>query len=300
MRVRTRARRTLRLRGVTNLVRVAKPPIRFLAGQRANDIPIRGKVSFQVGDATIALHPDGRDNIASAIFWNGIDAFEAETLSTVAALARGIDSFIDIGANTGIYSVLVATLNARSRVYAFEPVVDIFHALHKNVQGNQLSNVLIFCEAVGDHVGAMGIEVPKTNLSFPTESSLRKDFRSNTYTQLTPCTTLERFVRDYDLDRIDLIKVDVEGFEYEVLKDAHHVLSHIRPMVICEVLHDVLDRRLEALLREEGYVFFHILGSGLHRRESLSGDETLTFLNYLFVPQEKLEVLRALGLTVVE
>ena len=299
MKLKSRARRALILVALNTPIRAKKRPIRFLAGRRANDIPIRGEVSFKVVDTPLSLYSNGRDNIATDIFWKGLDGFEPETMTTVAALARRVKVFVDIGANTGIYSVLVATVNTSSRVYAFEPVVDIFHALHKNVQGNELPNVVAFCEAMGDHVGAVGIEVPKTNLNFPTESSLREGFRPNTYTQLTPCTTLERFVSDHRLTEIDLIKVDVEGFEYEVLKDCRRVLSQIRPMFVCEVLHDVLDPRLEPLLREHGYLFFHILPSGLQRRDTLVGDEKVLFLNYLFVPSEKVQLVQELGLRVL-
>ena len=300
MTLKTRAHRTLRLRPVNDVVKAMRRPIRVLARRRAERIPVRGEVRFQVGDATVSLHSDGRDTIASSIFWRGIDGFEAETLTAVAALARRVETFIDIGANTGIYSVLVATVNPRARVYAFEPVVDIFRALHVNVRENQLSNVVAFCEAVGERVGVIGINVPRSTRIFPTESSLREEFRPDTYTQLTPCTTLERLVSDYGLAEIDLVKIDVEGVEYSVLNGSDRVLSQVRPMFICEVLHGVLDPRLEALLRDKDYVFFHILPSGLHRRDGLIGDETFTFLNYLVVPQEKLPIVRELGLALIE
>ncbi len=146
---------TLRLSWINRLIRVARHPIRLLARGRAWEIPIRGKAGFEVGaNVTAQLYSDGRDSIASAIFWGRTDEFEPETVKTVAALAPSIRTFVDIGANTGIYSVLVARVNPRARVYAFEPVVGVFSALARKIQVNRLGNVLPFCQAIEDQRGA--------------------------------------------------------------------------------------------------------------------------------------------------
>ncbi len=83
----------------------------------------------------------GRDagiGLASLLFWHGLDGYEPETSRTLRSLFEHATTFIDVGANCGLYSILGPLWNPNLQVIAFEPVPAIFEKLKKNVRLNQL------------------------------------------------------------------------------------------------------------------------------------------------------------------
>ena len=69
--------------------------------------------------------------------------------------------------------------------------------------------------------------------------------------------TLENFMRKSNIERVDVMKIDVETFEPQVLEGLGDVLHETKPSMIVEVLNDEVGARLRALLGKE-YVYFHI------------------------------------------
>ncbi len=142
--------------------------------------------------------------------------------------------FFDVGANIG--GVLIATSKClkRGRVYGFEPSRKNFELLKHNVDANRLTNASIYNIALGRS---------DTTLSFVTEqtgaySHVLTDgcIVPGTQTQeKVDVRTLDGFVLENKIDRIDFIKIDVEGYEKEVIAGAKKTIRKFDPIVYAEL-----------------------------------------------------------------
>jgi FkbM family methyltransferase len=184
-----------------------------------------------------------RDNgiwIASALFWNGLDGHEPETSRALRFLFERSSTFVDVGANYGIYSILGALWNPRLQVVAFEPVPRIHEGLRKNVALNRLQDRIV-CEnlALADNAGKAAFFLPDgEGQDLDSAGTLVADgwqARKN-----SPRIEVEtvRF-DDYEKRRpmrVDLVKIDVEDLEADVLAGMRAVVERDRPFIVCEVL----------------------------------------------------------------
>jgi len=130
------------------------------------------------------------------------------------------DSIVaDVGANQGLYTLWLARVASGGHVYAFEPDPDLFQCLENNILINQLQNVSTIQAAASNRSGT---------LAFTTNGLNRGDNRidakalHDTGTQQVQAVILDEIVSDRCLD---LLKVDVQGFEIEVLLGAQKTLN---------------------------------------------------------------------------
>ena len=113
----------------------------------------------------------------SNIFWQGANGYEPHTWTVVKHFALHCDTFLDVGSNVGLYSVLVKKLNPRVRVEAFEPIPTIYH---KNIlfhRANGLDGENVWGHAVGDRDGQATIYLPvdSSSIEEETTATLRQD-----------------------------------------------------------------------------------------------------------------------------
>ena len=232
---------------------------------------------------------DGADAIASKIYWDGLEGFETAEIELFLKLLESCNTFIDVGANTGIYS-LIAGVN-KKQVYAFEPVPTINNRLCQNIQINNLSSVVSVSSAVGDYNGSITIYIPNS-LSIPTMSSTLKGFNESEKQLVVPLTTLDTYVFMNDIPKVDLIKIDVEATEDKVLLGSMKVIKRDSPLILCEVLHNRCEKMLNAFFEATDYRFFMVTDIGLISKERIEGDDA--YPNYLFVSEAKLKDLGGL------
>jgi len=145
---------------------------------------------------------------------------------------------VDVGANIGLYSLAFAWLAPRGHVYAFEPSPGTFDHLRQNVEENQLGNVEAFQLALGDQAeGTVHFHefdfFTAGSFAVDDDSFLTSEALGSNYFE-APATTLDAFVAEHGIDRIDLVKIDVEGAELSVLDGAKETLSAMQPKVVLE------------------------------------------------------------------
>ncbi|MBW1999564.1 MAG: FkbM family methyltransferase [Deltaproteobacteria bacterium] len=136
------------------------------------------------------------------------------------------DIYIDIGANIGLFSLLAAwCVKDTGRVYAFEPAKKTYDRLCGNVALNRFTNVLCFQMAVSHQEGELPLFVSRdgydawNSFAHPIEGD---DFS----TQLVKCTKLDTFVSENKLlGKVTMVKIDVEGWEMNVLRGGSLFLS---------------------------------------------------------------------------
>jgi FkbM family methyltransferase len=179
----------------------------------------------------------------------------------------------DIGANNGYYySLKIARGFTHCRVFAFEPDVRILYHLRKNIEFNKLTNVTVIPQALSSRVGIARM----TTLLGASNFLVTKT--SSVATTQVWCNTLDNFVEQNRIARIDLIKVDIEGGEYDFLLGARRSIARFKPLLVLE-LNDELLRRSEAsigavlsLMRGLSYACFRVT----HSSDALAVPRTKT------------------------
>lgn len=168
-------------------------------------------------------------------------------------LRRG-DSCWDIGANIGFYTCFFAQrVGAGGRVVAFEPVPLTASRLAENVRLNNFANVTLVQKALGDAPGRLPI-YRRDQASAEGTASLRAgENAAGLASELVEIETIDRLAAE--LPRPDFIKIDVEGYQWQVLQGANGFFSGHRPMVMAEMADPDKDlmRRTEAFFRTRGY-----------------------------------------------
>jgi FkbM family methyltransferase len=196
-------------------------------GAKSQDIP---EMIFTVKDGRkFEIEPDD-------IYWGlyyGV-GYEPEVTNILAHLIKSEDVVFDVGSNFGWYTTLFAELAGdRGKVHAFEPSPATYSKLQKNIGLNNAQNRVVTnpC-AVSDREGTTQIHVfSKRSHACASLSTLGDD----DYEAFdTPLTSLNQYITTHGINRVDFLKIDVEGSELSVLKGASDLLSSpsAPPMVI--------------------------------------------------------------------
>jgi FkbM family methyltransferase len=140
----------------------------------------------------------------------------------------------DVGANSGEYTVLFALCAPQGRVYAFEPAGHIYPRLQANVAANRLAHVTTENVAVAAINGNCPFFLDRSAANTGLSSLSRQAWHGgeNLEKIQVSCVTLDHYFAS--ADRLDLIKIDVEGHEMDVLRGAEAVLRRLAPLIIFE------------------------------------------------------------------
>lgn len=207
-------------------------------------------------------------------------------------MCRPGDWVLDIGANVGDWTLCMADLVGSSgRVLAFEPVPHLADTVRKTSRINRQDWVEVHQLALSSSDGMTEFSVEKGNSGGSRLGRMEGDFSQiPVQTQRLDALIASR----PDIQRIDFIKIDVEGFELEVLKGARQTLTRFRPPLILESGFESGSQRVAQhdLLVELGY---DILGAfvtgGLVEvswqdyRDQSGEVGRLGLCNYLFMPR---------------
>lgn len=188
----------------------------------------------------LSIDRDSGIGIASLLFWHGLDGHEPETSRTLRFLFERASTFVDAGANCGLYSILGALWNPTLQVVAFEPVPAIFSGLERNVRLNHVEK-RVRCENL-----ALSSKSGKATLFLPESDTLDPEtigtLVSDSWQHRNGAAPLEVETVSFDEYesrnpmRVDLIKIDVEDFEADVLEGMQQTIRRDRPFIVCEVL----------------------------------------------------------------
>jgi len=182
-------------------------------------------------------------------------------------------TFVDVGANLGIYTLVASRIVGPSgSVIAFEPSVQSFPLLQKNIMLNSLTNVTAFPVALSEKAGRVRLYHAG---SCPSGNSLghHPSFPGGFETVLAE--SLDDVLQRIPAGRVDVIKMDVQGAEELVLRGAQKTLTSKNPAIIFEFYPEGADllglspSGAWNLLEGLGYEFFSVCsGSTISRIES--------------------------------
>jgi FkbM family methyltransferase len=159
--------------------------------------------------------------------------YEYEKLETELISKLKPKVFIDVGAHIGYYTMLVHKLGAE-KIIAIEPDPRVFRILNRSIEANKLDNIITINRAAYDKSNV------KLELHLSTKSGLSSIFSS--HLTKTRCgtihiktITLDEIYRSLNLDKIDVVKIDVEGAESYVLSGANDIINGFRPLFLVEI-----------------------------------------------------------------
>jgi FkbM family methyltransferase len=169
------------------------------------------------------LYLDLREAMCLRYFLEGEDPYERGETRFVHAAVRAGDVVLDIGANVGWYTTLLAGLvGPRGRVYAFEPNKNAVRLLRASAAAYE--NIRIVDVALGEAAGDAVLHIPEQGVT----ASLR-DLPGTRATQRCPVTTLDKFLAAERPGPVTFVKCDVEGAELPALRGAARSLAEERP-----------------------------------------------------------------------
>ena len=227
---------------------------------------------------------------------NGIyGEWEKESLKIWAELCKKSNHILDIGANTGTYSLIAKSQNSHANVYAIEPIDLNFDILSKNIQKNEFK---IHAEkvALSGKEGVAKMFMLKDRLNYMTSIN---DNRYEGHPELTdvtevveievPIKTFEYLSTKYSIPKVDLIKIDVEGHELDVLKNMQTVIARDKPTILIEVIGDENAKLLHEMFSSLDYKYISIdeknksfvsetIWDNDHHNFLLCDEETISYL----------------------
>jgi len=200
---------------------------------------ILGKSSqnIEVTRSGIRWHLDLKEGIDFSIYILG--GFEPSTLRLYNKLVKSGDVVFDIGANIGSHTLPLARLVGDiGHVYAFEPTDFAINKLHNNLNLNtNLIKRVTVCQAM--LVSNENILVEKELFSsWPLVGDNKLHEKHKGQLMVTTgarAATLDNIVKEYNITRIDFIKLDVDGFEYSVLSGGEKTLKKFKPTILMEL-----------------------------------------------------------------
>ena len=164
------------------------------------------------------------------------------------SIAKDCDLVVDIGAYTGVYSIEAASVNNCLIVKSFEPNPEMIQNLQKNINANNLEErIEIFPIALGQSIGASRLYLPHNDLA---SSSATLNPSDSKFFDVKTSTLDEVFVTE----SINLIKIDVEGFESEIFAGGKKVLERSKPIILAEALTQHELNRQQSILEKCGYL----------------------------------------------
>lgn len=200
------------------------------------------------------------DQLARSLVWRGFGTWEATTVPLFYQLAAQARGLLDIGAYTGIYTLLACTANPSLRAVAFEPNPQMYAKLVRNLRANGLAGrVSAEPVAVLDVEGSVTLTIPAdtTAATVVAETGEASPAATSQRIRVPAVRAQDRVPRDMP---VDLVKVDVEGAELPALRGLARVLAEHQPSVFVECLGGTTFPDVQELLADFGYRHFYYLG----------------------------------------
>ena len=204
-----------------------------------------------------------REVIANDIFYSGIFGnYEGETLRLWYEISKEVNGLVlDIGAYSGIYSLVAASANKQSSIVAFEPHPNNFDLLCKNIQINEFSNITSDNRAISNKTGKALFYNYSVGELESTGFTLINHRYVETESSSISCATIsfkEYLESNHKEQILSLVKLDIERAELIVLRDGIERIQKDRTIIFCEILDRESIFPIHSLFNKIDYVFINI------------------------------------------
>ncbi|MBP7808953.1 MAG: FkbM family methyltransferase [Bacteroidia bacterium] len=223
-------------------------------------VPVTDSKNFKVNHFGLCIENE--------IFWQGLtNGWEKESLKLWIKLCETSETIIDIGANTGIYSLVAKAVNPSSKVYSFEPHPYFFSLFKKNILLNNY-DIHAYRKAISNSNGVVEID----------------DYSTNNEIIKAEAMTLDVFIKQSNIKAIDLIKIDTELHEPKVLEGFSTYLKEFRPTLLIEIIREDIAQKVNEYIKGLGYLNYNIDEKGSIRQTDRI--EVSDHFNYLLCNAE--------------
>ena len=147
------------------------------------------------------------------------DVYERNTMRHLLRAAEPTDTFVDVGANIGAYTIPLSRMLTAGRVVSFEPNPPTLRRLVENVERNRAKNVSIHGVGLSDASEAAILRGASL-----TTASIHKNETSAVHSEIQ-LTTLDDFCKEHDIATVNLLKIDIEGNEWKCIDGAERTIA---------------------------------------------------------------------------
>jgi FkbM family methyltransferase len=226
--------------------------------------------------------------------------WEKESLKIWAHLAKKSNNILDIGANTGIFSMLAQNNNSNAKVIAIEPVNVNFEVLSQNISQNKFA-IRAEKVALSDKEGLAKMFMLKDHLNYMTSVNddryaMHPEIKGNIEVVEieVPIKPFKYIFDKFKMGNIDLIKIDVEGHEIAVLNAMLPYIEKYKPSILIEIIGDENAEVLTQMFKKINYSFISIDEHHISKQVDKMWDNN--HHNFLVCNQEDVSYLQKLNL----
>lgn len=262
----------------------------YFSSKLYRDLRFKGVMLVKNENSSFKVYNPGFTTIENEIFWNGLEeGWEKVSMDIWKKLSKEANCILDIGANTGIYSLVAASINPNAEVFAFEPVQRTASIFKTNLELNPTLKIDLFEMAVSNNSGTA------TFYDLPTSSqysaSLNEDMLATYSNRITYDVTVVKLDDFEELKnkKIDLIKLDVEMHEPEAIEGMIEIIKSNEPTFLIEILTPEIGEKVALLLKSIDYCCFSI--DEYNPPKYLTEITQSDFHNLLLIKKEKLNLL---------
>ena len=268
--------------------------IRFLAEK--NVLPEKlwrklqpiGIFKLRINTQAFLYDSSEEDQLSRNIVWTNFRDWEPMSVSIFYEFSKVSNYVIDIGAYTGIYSLIACTANNYCKVFIFEPNPNMIANIERNCCiNNFIDRVKIYNIALSDENGDFEFGITaKDRTASGLITSLNEHQSIDSIIRAEVWKLDDLFDRE-ELNEATLVKIDVEGNELKTLKGMTKIIGYFKPVFLIECLTQKKYIEVENYLRNYGYYnYFHIGSDNLSNISNGYRIETGN-TNYLFLPNNK-------------
>lgn len=200
-------------------------------------VPFRGAFTVDCGDGRSFRMISRGHKIENGLYWDGLRAHEPESMRFWMDRAADAGVVLDIGANSGLFALAAAAAGA-GEVHAFEPLPRVHAILTENIGSNPQLPLHAWSVAVGAADGFADLFDPGGEA--PSSASLSPKFAAEHFdtapVEQVDVVSIDAFCGRRGIDRVDLIKIDVEGYEVNALRGMQRIVAASSPAILMEVL----------------------------------------------------------------
>lgn len=180
-------------------------------------------------DIKIKVHLD--DWIQQQLFFLG--EYEKPEIDYLYETLKPGNVFVDVGANIGLFSLNASKIvGLEGKVYAFEAFMPNYVKLYDNIKINNYTNIVAENNAILNQNSTIEILYNESDKNVGMASTYLKNFTSK---ELVEGFSLDHYFNDKMIEKVDLIKIDIEGGEYNALLGMDRILSELKPKVLIEI-----------------------------------------------------------------
>lgn len=239
-------------------------------------------------DGNLKFFCELNEHISSQIFWFGYHS--RDELLYLDKILKSNMVFIDVGANRGEFTIFAAKRLENGKIISFEPVTKMFKELKRNVDLNNFKNIKIIKKGAGDKKQQISIYGTSNKFFDNTINeglfTVYKSADCNKFLEKIDVVVMDEILSKEN--RIDIIKIDIEGGELPALMGAENIIKKFKPIIILEICDKNLkaagynSKNLLNFLKKYNYKFELIIFNG--KTKPISVETLKDFQNIVCLP----------------